>query len=252
MLIAPHLNKTPDQTPIATSKDLSFEGLLGNTTLMPSPWKCSSIPSLKQGDIYSTLQLLFHTSPEQRSQSASEAAPCPPHHSSGNPANCLLMKEEWISAVQTYTHTHTHKEIQTKFKWSFLLAGQGERTRWMTALPFCVVTVPFPDAGQTQSPLTYPLWPVVRCTRAPGKKGWQWMLLFLLQSICTCHHGMCPACRASLRQKPSCPPSWASHAHSRHSLSYSHACPARLSGTTQVPSEDVMNQLCFGGKWDLT
>ena len=156
MLIAPHLNKTPDQTPIATSKDLSFEGLLGNTTLMPSPWKCSSIPSLKQGDIYSTLQLLFHTSPEQRSQSASEAAPCPPHHSSGNPANCLLMKEEWISAVQTHTHTHTHTK---KYKqnsndhsyWQGREKGPGEWLLYHSVWSQCLfLTLVKPS----------PLWPI--------------------------------------------------------------------------------------------
>ena len=152
-------------------------------------------------------------------------------------------EEERISAVQTCTHTKKSKQNANDHSdWQGREGGPGE----MTALPLCEVTVPFPDVGQTQFPLTCPLWPVVRCTQAPGKKGWWWMLLFLLQSICTCHHGTRPAGLLWDRNQPVLP------AVLSMPTAGTHPCPAWLSGTTQVPSEDVMNQLCFGGKWDIT
>lgn len=45
---------------------------------------------------------IFNTSPGQKSQLALEAALCPLHRSSGNPANCLLIEEEPVSVVQTH------------------------------------------------------------------------------------------------------------------------------------------------------
>lgn len=58
------------------------------------------------------------------------------------------------SAVQTCTHTKKSKQNSNDHSdWQGREDGPGE----MTALPFCVVTVPFPDVGQTQSPLTCPL-----------------------------------------------------------------------------------------------
>ena len=42
----------------------------------------------------------------------------------------LPVDERRMNQCSSNIHTHTHKEIKTKFKWSFLLAGQGERTRW--------------------------------------------------------------------------------------------------------------------------
>ena len=77
-------------------------------------------------------------------------------------------EEEQISAVQTCTHTKKSKQNSNDHSyWQHREKGSGE----MTALPFCVVTVPFAGVGQTQSPPTCPLRLAVRFTRAPGQKG---------------------------------------------------------------------------------
>lgn len=82
-----------------------------------SPWIWTRSDLCKFTD-----RLAFHTSPEQKSQLALEAALCPLHRSSGNPANCLLIEKEQISVFQTQK-----KAKPKKIKWSLPLGREPHK-----------------------------------------------------------------------------------------------------------------------------
>ena len=115
-----HMNTHSVYNTQAASKGVYTQPLLRNSQQQcPVPEQHFPLES-EPGLIFANLQTdwLFHTAPEQKSQLALEAALCPLHHSSGNPANCLLIEEERISVVQT-----RKKAKPNKIKWSVSLGG---------------------------------------------------------------------------------------------------------------------------------
>lgn len=123
----------------APQKAFFSEPLLGNTQhkcLLPgTSWHWSR-------EVFANLRApwIFNTSPGQKSQLALEAALCPLHRSSGNPANCLLTEEEPVSVhkieIQTSQTITTIREGTHRMIAFVILYGHGAFSwSWSNAVP---------------------------------------------------------------------------------------------------------------------
>lgn len=214
---------------------------------MPSPW---NFVTLKQGGLRElTCTLIFNTSPGQKSRLALEAALSPPHRSSGNPANCLLIEEELVSVVQTH---------ETKSQTSQRIITISRGTHKMITL--AVLYGRSALSWSWSNPVTFDLmWNVV-C--GLGKKGWRWTVYFSSSGcLRTVHSRALSTCRHS----PLAAAVWSSEllrTRKQQVLpaglpgadtglgSLLSVCPAKTQRQRmpQVLSECLMNTLCFAPK----